>query len=73
MHGANITNHPGTYETQGIPSDTTFPGGRRRCVTWIDSDDNLWLYAGVTVTGNVWSGTYRRVFIDFFYLHQLLL
>lgn len=53
---------PATYGTQGVPSATTFPGGRGYGpITWTDLNNNLWLYSGyqwtptrTTIDPNLW-------------------
>lgn len=48
MNGSSSTNEPAISGIQGIPSANNNPGGRSLgMLTWIDSNDNLWLYGGV--------------------------
>jgi N-acetylneuraminic acid mutarotase len=34
------------YGSLGVPSNKNIPGGRSYAVTWIDRNDNLWLFGG---------------------------
>jgi N-acetylneuraminic acid mutarotase len=36
----------GVYGTQGTASPSNVPGSRKSAVSWVDSDDNLWLFGG---------------------------
>jgi N-acetylneuraminic acid mutarotase len=36
----------GIYGTQGVPTATNYPGVRKNCVSWTDTNGNLWLYGG---------------------------
>lgn len=47
MSGNETSNEHGNYGITGISSSTNFPGGRSGSVSWIDSDDNLWLFGGI--------------------------
>ncbi len=46
MSGSNTANQAGEYGTIGIPSNTTVPGARVFSISWVDSNDNLWLFGG---------------------------
>ena len=58
MSGSNITTcisdsyaepecgQSGVYGSQGTPASANIPGGRFSASTWIDGDDNLWLFGG---------------------------
>jgi len=46
MKGANTTNQPGNYGTQGVPAADNTPGARYGAVSWTDTDDTLWLFGG---------------------------
>jgi len=39
------------YGTKKISSPLNTPGDRRSSISWIDSNDNLWLYGGLTYFG----------------------
>lgn len=51
VSGANTLNSMGVligvYGTMGTPSATNVPGGRSRAVSWIDNNNNLWLFGGL--------------------------
>lgn len=47
VSGASIVNSIGVYGTIGVPSATNIPGARSRAVSWIDSNNNLWLFGGL--------------------------
>jgi len=36
----------GTYGTQGTAAEANTPGSRSNSVSWVDSDENLWLFGG---------------------------
>ncbi len=36
----------GSFGTQGNPSSSNVPGAREHSISWIDSNDNLWLFGG---------------------------
>lgn len=38
----------GVYGTKGVPSSLNRPPPRRNAVSWVDSNDLLWLYGGST-------------------------
>ena len=44
--GSSSTAAPGTYGTQGIPSNDNTPGARAQAVGWADSSGNFWLFGG---------------------------
>src|ERR1035437_2729714 len=47
IEGPGITNQPGVYGTQGVPSPNNNPGARSWGIpTWVDSTGNLWLFGG---------------------------
>lgn len=46
VSGSNFVDQPGTYGAKGVASPTNIPGARLNAVTWIDSNDNLWLFGG---------------------------
>ncbi len=46
ISGSNTTNQYGDYGIRGIPSPSNIPGGRRYTGSWIDSNNNLWLFGG---------------------------
>lgn len=47
MSGSQVSNPPGVYGTQGVPSAGLVPGGRFNPSShWIDLSGNLWLLGG---------------------------
>ena len=48
VNGPNTINQTGVYGTQGTPSTTNVPGARDSAVSWIDSNNNFWLFGGRT-------------------------
>ncbi len=44
--GSNIINQGGIYGSQGVPAASNEPGARFDCISWTDSNDNLWLFGG---------------------------
>lgn len=53
--GSNLPNQPSTYGTKGQYASANIPGGRLCGVTWIDKNNNLWLFGG---EGNDSNGTF---------------
>jgi N-acetylneuraminic acid mutarotase len=46
MSGGNTGNQAGAYGIQGTADPSNVPGGRYWAVSWIDSQDKLWLFGG---------------------------
>ncbi|MEE9936107.1 MAG: galactose oxidase [Deltaproteobacteria bacterium] len=46
MSGSNIGKQVGIYGTKGVAAPNNVPGARVRAISWIDSNDNLWLFGG---------------------------
>ncbi|MFX1274266.1 MAG: Kelch repeat-containing protein [Promethearchaeota archaeon] len=46
MSGSTTIDVNGIYGTNGVPSPANLPGGRYGAVSWMDSNDNLWLFGG---------------------------
>ena len=46
MSGDNTANQYGSYGTQGIAAASNLPGARQVCISWADTNGNLWLYGG---------------------------
>ncbi len=44
VSGDNIVSQPGVYGTKGTADPSNKPGSRQNAVSWIDSDNNLWLF-----------------------------
>lgn len=51
VSGDNKTDQRGVYGTQGVAAGTNKPGARSDAVSWIDSEDNLWLFGGYGFAG----------------------
>lgn len=54
ISGSNTTNATGIYGTIQVASANNIPGGRFGGVSWLDHDNNLWLFGGF---GNDQNGT----------------
>ncbi len=46
MAGSKLENKPGVYGIKGRPSKENIPGGRFGAMSWVDSQDNFWLFGG---------------------------
>ena len=46
VSGSKSGGQYGTYGTMGVPATGNTPGARGWSVTWIDSNDDLWLFGG---------------------------
>lgn len=46
VSGSNQLNQSGTYGSKGTPASSNIPGARYDSVSWIDSNNNLWLHGG---------------------------
>lgn len=46
MNGSSLGGQYGSYGVQGIPSASNHPGARQATATWVDDDNNLWLFGG---------------------------
>ncbi len=46
ISGDDTRYHAGVYGTKGIASTSNKPGSRGYAVSWIDSNNNLWLFGG---------------------------
>ena len=47
ISGNNTVSQFGVYGTQGVPSSQNVPGARYGAVSWIDSNNTLWLFGGL--------------------------
>lgn len=53
ISGSNVTGQPISFGVTGVPSATNTPGARGwGMITWVDSNDNLWLFGGSTNSSN---------------------
>lgn len=46
LKGTSVINQPGTYGNVTVPNFNNRPGGRSSGATWIDANNNLWLFGG---------------------------
>jgi len=46
VSGNETAGQHGVYGTKGVPDIANYPGGRSGSVSWIDKDENLWLFGG---------------------------
>jgi N-acetylneuraminic acid mutarotase len=51
VSGSNTLNAVGSYGVQGTAAAGNVPGARSGAVSWIDAQDNLWLFGGGTSLG----------------------
>ena len=56
VSGSNTVNQIGVYGTKGVAAPGNVPGMREESVSWIDGNDNLWLFGGEEGTNVVGSG-----------------
>jgi N-acetylneuraminic acid mutarotase len=49
--GSDIKGQAGTYGTRGAAATSNMPGARDRSVSWIDSNNSLWLFGGTGFDG----------------------
>ena len=52
ISGSNSTYQHGIYGTKGIGSISNIPGARSGSISWIDSNNNLWLFGGAGYSSN---------------------
>ena len=53
IHGPDNSGQPPEYGTLGVPSPTNIPGSRAYgCLSWVDSNNDLWLYGGYGIDDN---------------------
>lgn len=53
INGQDSSNSGPVYNTQGIASSTSDPGGREMAATWVDTSGNLWLFSGYAFDGQL--------------------
>jgi len=46
ISGSDTKYHEGVYGTKGIVSQSNVPGTRYASISWIDTNDNFWLFGG---------------------------
>lgn len=49
MGGSDTGGARATYGTLGTGAAANLPGGRERCVSWVDSSGNVWIFGGYGV------------------------
>jgi len=56
ISGSETADAVGVYGTMGVAASSNVPGAREDAVTWIDGDDNLWLFGGYGVDSTGYPG-----------------
>lgn len=51
VNGSQLINQNGVYGIEDTPSSSNIPGARRGAQSWIDSQNNLWLFGGLGGSG----------------------
>ena len=46
ISGSNTINQVGNYGIKGIAASSNIPGARYYSISWIDSNNTLWLFGG---------------------------
>ncbi|MFX1451691.1 MAG: Kelch repeat-containing protein [Promethearchaeota archaeon] len=46
VSGTDLTNQLGIYGTKGVADSSNVPGARNYGISWIDSNNTLWLFGG---------------------------
>ena len=46
VSGGDTKDRLGNYGTKGVSAPSNIPGGRSEAVSWVDSQDRLWLFGG---------------------------
>ena len=59
VSGEDRTDQKGSYGTKGLTLPSNVPGGMGEAVSWIDSDDNLWLFGGGGMSGACMNALWR--------------
>ena len=60
ISGSDQSNQPPVYGTLGIAAAANVPGARSGAMTWIDQQDNLWLFGGNDVLVSTQGGSSRN-------------
>jgi len=50
VSGSNMINPDGVYGTQGTPSASNVPGGRQATMSWMDVNNNFWVFGGYNLS-----------------------
>lgn len=45
VSGSRVSQTP-TYGAKGVPASTNIPGARAEHVTWVDMNENVWIFGG---------------------------
>ncbi len=53
VSGSDVSEQYGVYGTKGLPASGNVPGARYDSISWIDADDNLWLFGGFGYTATI--------------------
>lgn len=56
--GDSTINHAGDFGIINVPAASNNPGGRYEGSSWVDDDNNLWLFGGAKSDGGTLGGTY---------------
>ena len=59
ISGDDIAGWQGSYGTKGLTLPSNVPGGMGEVATWIDSDDNLWLFGGRKMSGDLLNALWK--------------
>ncbi|MBV6394541.1 MAG: hypothetical protein HFACDABA_00106 [Anaerolineales bacterium] len=51
VDGSNIVSQNGIYGTEDVPAAANVPGARMISASWIDANNNLWLFGGLGYDG----------------------
>src|SRR5690606_19386996 len=69
ISGSNVINEKGVYGTKGVPDPNNVPGARSDIASWIDSENNLYLFGGEGYSKNE-NGT-LKFYIRCFYCFRI--
>src|ERR1035437_5648592 len=60
MKGPNTWNNNGVYGTKGVAAPNNNPPSREESdATWVDANNNLWLFGGLSITGGTYSDLWK--------------
>ena len=60
MSGSSQLDQAGTYGIKGQASSTNVPGARYGAVSWVDSNNDLWLFGGNVYDSFGFQGEHRH-------------
>ncbi|GEM_PF-558954 len=52
INGSTSTNQTGNYGTTGVPAASNMPGARYGAVSWVDNNNDFWMYGGYGYSSN---------------------